>query len=235
MIITGRWVYKKYKKRRAEKEELSKIAQSKHGELLQKIETERSDTVVELPGSTVDEAQRSDLPPRYSGVDQDPFASPTSTRYSSSTVGSATGSSRQRPLDFDRQEASLSFPSRTQLSSPMQTGLSGLPTPTGPLLPQLTAGQATEIQVRGKWVWVSEDSPLPSVLASQPTQSMVMNSGSAVELPAASPPKELPSFLKSEGDSERDQNRGFVAELDSKKLPVGDSDEEMYVARRPTQ
>ena len=230
MILTGRWVYKKYKKRRAEKAELNRTAPGKHGERFQATQEEISNTAVEHLGGPPDEAQRSDLPPSYSRIEQDSLTSPTSILHPSSSVRSAISSYRQSPPDLHTQEASLSFPPHAQQSPITQTHLPGCPTPASPLSPQLAAGQPTEIQVHGKWVWVPDNSPQPSAPTIEPTPHVAVNHVAAVELPTADPLKELPSIPRSASPWEENRKKGFhLAELDGKQLSAGDSDKEVYV------
>ena len=236
MILGGRWVYKKYKKSRAEKEELNKTASHKHDELLKANPTDTAKIAIEHLGSSTVTDQPSDLPPRYSGIDQSSSILPLSTRGVSPTVGSAMGPSRQSLLDLHGREETLSVPSYTQLASPTSTSLSSAPSLIATPLPNSAANQPMEIQVRGKWVWVPEDDQMPSnIPASAPIQSPSANDSPIVELSAASPHTEQLSASDSGRNSDEYQTRGFIAELDGKALSTDTSDNKPSITRYVTR
>jgi hypothetical protein len=231
MILTGRYVYKKYKKRKADKEEQTLTAQAKHSDLILASQAEISKTPVENLASIPDDAKQSDLPPSYS------LTSPTSTLHPSSSVKSSTTSSSSpypSVVDLQISDGSPPFAPPSQISPATQSHLSPRPTAASPISPQSAAsGPPTEIQVHGRWIWVPDESPsqahAPSI---QSAPQVAVNDSIIPELPAVNPLKELPSVSESTRSSEEDDRRGFfVAELDSKQVPAGDTDKEVYVTR----
>ncbi len=268
MILTGRWAYKKYKKHKAEKEELRNTTQAKHDELLRATQVELSNTAVDrlrtFPSSlSTDEVQRSHSqpPPSYSGIDHaesHSITSPNSTLDTASMTTSTTATTAtSASLDSKPHEMLSSEPAQYhrrhpqyQLLSPSQIHLPpGLPpTPAKPLglNRQPSPGPPAEIQVRGKWVWISEEDAVPaspSSRASQPTpreasvhDGSIAAAAAAVELPVgssslpASSPVELPlSSAAQDSDSEKNQaRRGFnIAELDSRSVSASDFKKEV--------
>ncbi|KAJ9617031.1 hypothetical protein H2200_000752 [Cladophialophora chaetospira] len=228
MILTGRWAYKKYKKRKADKEELNETAHAKHSDLFVATQAEIENTAVEHLGNASPKPQRSDLPPSYSKIEKDLLKSPTSGLHPSSSVKSTTSS-----LGTLEQEASASYLSQAQLSSATDNRISGHVSQVAPTPSEMTVGQPTEIQVHGRWVWIPDGGPLPSTPVVQLAPSSVVDEDdAAAELPAARPPEELPSTSNSMRTSEEDQKGGFViAELDSKPISAGDSDKEVCATR----
>ena len=77
-----------------------------------------------------------------------------------------------------------------------------------------------------------DESPLPSGLTIDAAPQVAVTDSAIAELPVEGAPKELSSISKSTTVSEEEQSKvHMVAELDSKYLPMGDSDKEVVMIR----
>jgi hypothetical protein len=180
MIITARWAYKKYQKRKHEKEALASADSAKHDDLLAAAREEISTTPVsQLKAGVGVTRTHSDPPPRYSH------------REDSASL------SVSPPLDLalgkqPEQLASWAPPSAAQITpnlpTPSPAPIPTLPAPSPPISPQQQQQQTpTEIAVHGKWIWVSEDKPAARVAEQtqrQQQQELANASAKMAELPA---------------------------------------------------
>lgn len=230
MILSGRWVYKKYKKRRAKKEELYESARAMHEELIVATQEEIFKTAAEDLGNATPTAQQSDRPPSYSGIEQESLMSPQPTLHPSSSAKSATSLPRRSLLVIDEpREASLLSFSHSRQSPLTQSSPSTHTFPLSPSSSELAAGQRAEIEVHGKWVWVPDDSPLPNTPGLQSIPHAIVDDSAVAELPAVGSLAELPSTPRTTTTSEEDHVGSFVlAELDGAPLPPGDLEREAH-------
>jgi hypothetical protein len=231
MILSGRWAYKQYKKRRTKKEELHESAHAKHGELIVANQEEIFKTAVEdLGNATSTRAQQSDRPPSYSRKEQESLISPQPALHPSSSAESATSSPRRSPLEIDepREAPLLSFP-RSQQSPLTQSWPSSHTFPLSPSSSELAAGQPAEIQVHGKWVWVPDESPLPNTPGLPSIPHAIVDDSAVAELHAVGSLAELSSTPRTTRTSEEGHVGSFVlAELDGSQLPSSDLESEAH-------
>lgn len=222
MILSGRWVYKRYKKRQANKEALLESAHTKHGDLILATQDEIFKTAVEDLGTSTE--QQSDRPPSYSRIEQASLVSPQRTLHPSSSAESATPSPRWPLSDLSEpRETPLSSISRTQQSPPTQSYPSSGTDPLSPPSSRLAADQPAEIPVHGKWVWVPDENRLPDTAELQSIPHAIVDDSAAAELHAGGSLAELPSTPRTTSISEEDHGGSFVmAELDGMQLAPDD-------------
>lgn len=224
MILSGRWVYKRYKKRQANKEALPESAHTKHGDLIVATQDEIFKTAVEDLGNRTSTEQQSDHPPSYSSIEQASLMSPQRTLHPTSSAESATSSPRWPLSDlYEPRETPLPSISRTQQSPPTQSYLSSGTDPLSPPSSRLAADQPAEIPVHGKWVWVPDENRLPNTAELQSIPHAIVGDSTASELHAGGSLAELPSTPRTIRTSEEDHAGSFVlAELDGMQLAPDD-------------
>jgi hypothetical protein len=227
MILSGRWAYKQYKKRRTKKEELHESAHAKHGELIVANQEEISKTAVEDLGNATSTAQQSDRPPSYSRKEQESLISLQPTLHPSTP---AISSPRRSSLEIDEpREAPLLTFSRSQQSRLTQSWPSSHTFPLSPSSSELAAGQPTEIQVHGKWVWVPDESPLLNTPGLQSIPLAIVDDSAVAELHAVGSLAELSSTPRTTRTSEEGHVGSFVlAELDGAQLHSSDLESEAH-------
>ncbi|OCL13953.1 hypothetical protein AOQ84DRAFT_223677 [Glonium stellatum] len=170
MIITSRYVYKKYKKRKQAKEQALANDSANHDQVVQSTMNEIANAPAEQ--LCADTGSPSDPPPGYSSLDK------ASHPYQTSNLGLSENTAFWPHPNHPQISA---FPSASQ--SPMS------PIPMSPA--GLAQQQLTEIEVRGKWVWVPETSPASNVSETKSQYNPDDPSLLSVELPACSTPKEM--------------------------------------------
>ena len=170
MIITARYVYKKYKKHKQAKEAALANDSANHDQVVQGT----MDEIANAPAEELcaDTTSPSDPPPGYSSLDKASHSSPA--------------------LNPGLNENAAFWPHhhQPQISAVLPTSLSPMsPIPMSPA--GLSQQPPTEIEVRGKWIWMPETNPAPNVSESK-SQYNPHDPGLVIaELPACDTPKEM--------------------------------------------
>ena len=170
MIITARYVYKKYKKHKQAKEAALANDSANHDQVVQGT----MDEIANAPAEELcaDTTSPSDPPPGYSSLDKASHSSPA--------------------LNPGLNENTTFWP------HPHQPQISAVP-PASPSLmspiPMSPAGLSqqppTEVEVRGKWIWMPETNPAPNVSESKSQYNPYDQGLVIAELPACGTPKEM--------------------------------------------
>lgn len=170
MIITAQYVYKKYKKHRQKKEAALANDSANHDQVVQGT----MDEIANAPAEELcaDTASPPDPPPGYSSLDKASHSSPALNP------------------GLNENTAFWPHPHQPQISAVPPTS----PSPMSPM-PMSPAGLSqqppTEIEVRGKWIWMPESNSAPNVSESK-SQYNPHDQGLVVaELPACGTPKEM--------------------------------------------
>ena len=190
MIITARYVYKKYKKHKQTKEAALANDSANHDQVVQGT----MDEIANAPAEELcaDTASPSDPPPGYSSLDQASHSSPALSP------------------GLNENAALWPHPHQPQISAVPPTSL--LPMFPIPMSPAgLSQQPLTEIEARGKWIWMPETNPAPNVSESKSQYNLHDQGLVIAELPACGTPKEM--AITSTSPNEEDE-LGGIPELD---------------------
>ncbi|KAF2488686.1 hypothetical protein BU16DRAFT_532169 [Lophium mytilinum] len=218
MIVTGKYVYKKYKKRKQAKEDLLAADSAHHDEMVNAIQDPSLPTLMTGDASNPTPASYQAHPPPYSDVEQAMFAQ-TQPQYA--------------PFSPPHPPPSPLSPSTLSPSSP------------SPYLHQQQSLAPTEIAVRGRWVWQPDTPQIPTPVATdssymvslpgQPLKhqaveleherapaELAIGKTFAFEKEVENGPVELPADLPSSDDSSDGEDRSTTTRPDMEKRAQSD-------------
>lgn len=225
MILSGRWAYKKYKKGRAKKKEVDELAHTKHRELLVAAEGEIFKTAVEDLGPAKSTAQQSDKPPSYTKFEDAYQALPQQITHSTSSVQSVRAPAHRSQFEsYEEREAQQPSICCSQPSLVTQRYPSSHNFLISPPSSRLAAN---EIQVHGRWVWVSDERSPPDPPGQTPGLQLIpgttIDESAVAERHSKGSLAELSSTPRTVSTSDQGYAEDFVlAELDGAELRLDD-------------